>query len=162
MNSRPPVLVLGIGNELFTDEGLGIAAAHRIAELNLAGVQVLDGGTLGIALLPEIADREALLVLDAVAAKGAEPGTVLVLRDDEVTRAHSLMVSVHQLGIADALASAELSGCRPDRLTAVGMVPADLDTGYGLSPLVESRLDSLVSQALAVLADWGVEVPAHA
>ncbi|MHB9863570.1 hydrogenase maturation protease [Streptomyces sp. YIM S03343] len=162
MNSRPPVLVLGIGNELFTDEGLGVVAAHRIAGLSLDGLQVIDGGTLGIALLPEIAGREALLVLDAVVADGAEPGTVVVLHGDEVTRAQSLMVSAHQLGIAEALAAAELAGCRPHRLAAVGMVPADLDTGYGLSPLVGSRLDRLVRQALDVLAGWGVEVPAHA
>ena len=65
---RPPILVLGIGNELFTDEGLGVVAARRIAQSGLPGVEVLDGATLGLALLPEIADRDAVLLLDAIVA----------------------------------------------------------------------------------------------
>ncbi|MFI6467951.1 hydrogenase maturation protease [Streptomyces sp. NPDC050538] len=99
------------------------------AALALDGVQVLDGGTLGISLLPQITDREAVLVLDAVAAQATDPGTVVVLHENEVACARSLMVSDHQLGITEALAAAELAGCHPRRLTAVGMVPADLDTG---------------------------------
>ncbi|MEV0743257.1 hydrogenase maturation protease [Streptomyces sp. NPDC050549] len=103
-----------------------------------------------------------VLVLDAVAVQDTEPGTAVVLHENKVTRARSLMVSVHQLSITEALATAELAGHRPQRLTAVGIVPADLDTGYGLSPLTRSRLDLLVSEALHVLAGWGVEAPAHA
>lgn len=155
---RSPVLVLGVGNELFTDEGLGVAAAHRLAADPAAGravVEVLDGGTLGLALLPEIADREAVLVLDAILADGAAPGELVVLHDDEVTQAGALLISAHQLGVAEALAAADFAGRRPRRLAAVGMVPACLDTGYGLSPTAAAGLDRLVRAAQDILAEWG-------
>lgn len=159
---RAPVLVLGIGNELFTDEGLGVVAARRIAELGLEGVDVVDGGTLGVGLLPEIVDRRALLVLDAMVADQAEPGDLLVLRGEEVPGADLLMVSAHQIGIAQALAAADLAGCRPPLLAAIGMVPADLSTGYGLSEPTAARLDRLVERALDVLTEWEVKVTSHA
>ena len=133
-----------------------------MAELHLAGVEVMDGGTLGIALLPAVAGREAVLVLDAITAAGAQPGDLRVLRDEEVARAQALMVSAHQIGIAEALAAAELAGCRPPKLAAVGMVPASLETGYGLSPQIKANLDHLVTAALEVLASWQVEVPVNA
>lgn len=162
VTGRPPVLAVGIGNELCGDEGLGVAAARRLAGLGLDGVEVLDGGTLGLALLPAVADRDALLVLDAMTAAGARPGEVLLLHDEEVTRAHAPLLSAHQLGIAQTLATADLAGRRPPLLAAVGMVPARVAIGYGLSPLVTARLDGLVARAVSVLRDWGVGEHAHA
>lgn len=153
---RAPILVLGVGNELFTDEGLGCVAATRIAALNLPGVDVRDGSTLGIALLPELAGRQALLLLDAIVGGDAEPGDLVVLRGAEVPAHRQLTVSAHQIGVGEALAAAELAGCVPPRLAAVGMVPECLDTGYGLSAGVERRMDALIEQALGVLAEWGV------
>src|SRR5664279_3236571 len=125
---RAETLVLGIGNELFTDEGLGVVAARRIADLALPGVEVLDGATLGLALLPEIADRTSVLLLDAVVAGELAPGTVLTLAADQIPMARSIMMSAHQIGVVDALAAAELAGCAPRRLAAVGMVPISLET----------------------------------
>jgi hydrogenase maturation protease len=152
---RSPVLVLGVGNELFTDEGLGCVAAQRIAALGLPGVDVLDGATLGLALLPELSGRSALLLLDAIVADAAQPGDLLELHGEEVPARYRMALSVHQIGVEEALAAAEFAGCRPPVLAAVGLVPADLEVGFGLSPLTTSRLDSLVDRALAILATWG-------
>jgi len=159
---RAETLVLGIGNELFTDEGLGVVAARRIADLALPGVEVLDGATLGLALLPEIADRTSVLLLDAVVAGELAPGTVLTLAADQIPMARSIMMSAHQIGVVDALAAAELAGCAPRRLAAVGMVPISLEMGYGLSPDAERGLDEVVDQALCQLAAWDVPVPTRA
>lgn len=159
---RPPILVLGVGNVLFTDEGLGVAAAERIAARSLPGVETLDGGTLGLSLLPEIADRTGLLLLDAVVGGRAAAGEVVVLAGEQVRQARSVLVSAHQIGVGEALAAAELAGCAPDRVAAVGIVPDSLDTGYGLSPAVAGKLDTLVDRALDVLAGWGVPVAADA
>ncbi len=153
---RAAVLVLGAGNELFTDEGLGCAAGRRIAELDLPGVEVLDGATLGLALLPEIAGRSALLVLDAVVGHDALPGELLVLRGDQVPANRYLTVSAHQIGVSEALAVAALAGCAPQRLAAVGMVPSCLETGYGLSPDAEAGMPELVARARDILRDWGI------
>jgi hydrogenase maturation protease len=157
-----PVLVLGLGNELFTDEGLGIEAARRIEALGLGGVEVADGGTLGLDLVPTLADRQSILVLDAVVAAGAEPGTIVVLDDSTVRSERRLMMSAHQLGLSEALAAADLWGRGPEVCAAVGMVPFSLDTGFGLSEPAEDRLDLLIASALDYLAEWGVEVPADA
>lgn len=154
--TRAPVLVLGIGNELFTDEGLGIVAAEQLAALQLPGVEVLDGGTLGLDLLPEIADRQSVLVLDAMAARGHLPGDVLVLHGAEVPAARDLLLSAHQIGVAEALATAELAGVAPARIAAAGMVPADLATGVGLSSTTSAALGTLVTAARGVLRAWGV------
>lgn len=156
---RAPVLVLGVGNELFRDEGLGVVAARRIGTLGLPGVEALDGATLGLALLPEIADRESVLVLDAVVRSGSEPGDVVVLLDDAVPAAWGGAVSAHQIGVPDALAAATFAGRAPRRVAVVGMVPVSLQTGVGLTPRVAAHLDAVIGRALDVLAAWGVEAP---
>jgi hydrogenase maturation protease len=153
-HARPPFLVLGLGNELFTDEGVGVAAACRLARLDLPGVEVLDGGTLGLALLPELEGREGLLLLDALLLPGGRPGEVAVLTGDELPGAHVLLTSAHQLGVVEALAAAELAGRAPGRVAAVGMVPSSLETGYGLTPLAAARVGAMVSRAAALLATW--------
>jgi hydrogenase maturation protease len=153
---RAGVLVLGVGNELFTDEGLGCAAARMVADLELPGVDVLDGATLGLALLPELADRTGLLLLDAVVRQGARPGELVVLHGDGVWGGSGLAVSAHQIGVAEALAAVELVSRAPARLAVVGMVPVSLDTGCGLSPAVVSRLPAMVDLAREILRGWGV------
>jgi hydrogenase maturation protease len=153
-----PVLVLGVGNELFTDEGLGCVAAQAIARLELPGVEVLDGSTLGIALLPLLAGRDAVLLLDATVGRDAQPGDLIVLHGDEVPASRHLTTSAHQIGVCEALAAAELAGCRPPTLAAVGMVPVSLETGYGLSAPIADRIPQMVHTACAVLREWGVDV----
>lgn len=159
---RPPILVLGLGNELFSDEGIGIVAARRIQDREYAGVEVIDGGTLGLMLLPEVEGRESLLVLDALVAEGARPGDVIVLEDDDVYQGRQLLFSAHQVGLSEVLAAAELAGRAPARVAAVGMVPASLETGYGVSATAEEALDDMVAAAAAILETWGVREIAHA
>lgn len=153
-----PVLVLGVGNELFTDEGLGCVAAERVAGRlaaeGLHGVDVRDGSTLGLGLLPELSGRRAVLLLDAVLSAGSRPGDVLVLEGDDVPVTRPLTLSAHQIGVGEALAAARFAGCCPDVVAAAGIVPAVLETGYGLSPAVEASMDRLVDAALALLRRW--------
>lgn len=149
-----PILVLGLGNELFTDEGLGIEAARRVAKLDLPDTEVADGGTLGLELVPTLADRRCLLVLDAVAKDGAAPGTILILDDGTVRSARQLLVSAHQLGLSEALAAVDLWGKGPEVCAGVGMVPESLETGFGLSEFVAGRIDELVATAVGIVEDW--------
>ena len=158
---RAPVLVLGVGNELFADEGLGVVAARQLAALGLPGVEVLEAGMLETSLLREIVDRSALLVLDAVVDSGLPGGEVVVLTAAELERCRSLLLSAHQLGVLDALLEAEVAGRAPRRVVAMGLPPAELDTGYGLSVLVEAALGRVVRRALDQLAEWDVPVPVH-
>ena len=152
---RAPWLVLGIGNELFSDEGLGIAASHRIAAMGLPGVEVLDGGTLGLAIAPEMDDRRGVLVFDAVVSGGSSAGDVLVLRDDEIPATRQMLMSVHQIGVVDALMAADLAGTKPDRIAACGIVPSSLEVGWGLTPETEAQMGALLRAGLEVLHEWG-------
>lgn len=157
---RSATLVLGLGNELFTDEGIGIVAARTLAKEDLPEVDVVDGGTLGLALLPTIESREALLVLDAISPDGRRPGDVVVLDGESIKRESRLLYSAHQLGVTEVLAAADLAGVAPGRLAAVGMVPASMETGYGLSDVAIKALPEMLDRALDILASW--KEPAHA
>jgi len=154
---RAPFAVLGLGNELFTDEGVGVRAAFEVEKTGLGDLDVLDGGTLGIQLLPEIEGRTGLLVLDAMVADGSSPGEILVLGPEELVRPRMLLMSAHQVGIAETLGAAALLGTSPRLLAAVGMVPFSLDTGYGLSPEATDQLPEMVAQAVAILERWLAE-----
>jgi len=149
------VLVLGIGNELLGDDGLGVAVARRLATADLPGIEVLDGGTLGLMLLPYLAGREALLVLDAVASGDSQPGDTVILRDADIRRGHGVRATAHDVGLVDALSAAELAGCAPARIALVGAVPESIADRYGLSPTLESTVDALAAAALGVLVEWG-------
>jgi hydrogenase maturation protease len=157
VNGRPRLLVVGIGNELFTDEGIGPAAARRLVPRAPADVEVLDGGTLGLRLLPEIEDREGLLLLDAVVGRGLQPGNVVVLEGDAFSVGARVLFSAHQAGIPEALAAAGLSGRAPARVAAVGMAPASLATGYGLSVVATRAMDEMLDRAMAMIEAWGGE-----
>ncbi len=157
-----PVLVLGVGNELLGDDGIGVAAARNLANRPIPGVDVVDGGTLGLMLMPYIAGREAVLVLDAVSRTRGAPGQVIVLGDGEVRAGHGVRVSAHEIGPVDALSAARLAGCAPARVALVGVVPESITERWGLSPVAASSIGEMVEAARRVLADWGVEVPGGA
>ena len=154
---RAPFAVLGLGNELFTDEGVGVQAAWAVEREGLSDVEVLDGGTLGMALLPEIEGRTGLLVLDAMVAEGSKPGDLVVMDATELVRPRMLLMSAHQVGIAETLGAASLLGTTPRLLAAVGMVPYSLDTGYGLSPAAQERVPKMVEMAVGILTRWMAE-----
>ncbi|OAA19797.1 hydrogenase maturation protease [Frankia sp. EI5c] len=164
-----PVLVLGIGNELLGDDGVGVVAARRLAAAPMPGVDILDGGTLGLMLMPYLAGRQAVLVLDAVSTAHGRPGDVIVIPDGDVRRGHGVRATAHDVGLVDALAATELAGCAPRHVALVGVVPESITDRFGLSALLEARVDALVDAARAVLADWRpvpsdwkVQVPGHA
>ena len=146
--SRPQrPLVLGIGNILLRDEGVGVAVVQRIAtaeaagELHLPdGTRVVDGGTLGLDLLPMIGEADQLVMVDAVNL-GRPPGTVTILRDEAVQAALSGHVSPHQIGVGDLVAAARLTGIMPARLTLIGIQPEAISIGLELTGPVEAAVE---------------------
>ncbi len=159
---QAPVLVLGIGNELLCDDGVGVVAARRFADPPIPGVDVLDGGTLGLMLMPYIAGRRAVLVLDAVSAAHGAPGEIVLIRDSDVRRGHGVRATAHDVGLVDALSAAELAGCPPARIALVGIVPSFITEHWGLSPIVAAQVDAMEAAARAVLAGWGLEATGDA
>jgi len=150
-------LVLGLGNILLGDEGVGIRVVERLqARYDLPDeVQVLDGGTLGLDLLPYVEDADRLLVVDALEL-GAEPGTVARLEGHEVPAFLGVKVSPHQVGLADLMAVTRLRGHFPERLVLWGVQPEVIAVGIELSPTVAAQVDLLVEKTVAELAGWGI------
>lgn len=156
MSHAVPMLVLGLGNVLCGDDGVGPAV---IAELSRRytppdGVRVVDGGTLGLALLPLLAEADRVLLVDSVQT-GAAPGTLVHLDGDDVTPAVRSQLSVHQVGVADLLDGLRLCGHWPLCLTLVGVVPATLELQLGRSPAVEETIPALVEAVVEEAARWG-------
>jgi hydrogenase maturation protease len=152
-------LVIGLGNPLMGDDGLGLAALERLRGAGLPGsVELLDGGTWGLNLLHRIEAADQVLFLDAVDA-GRAPGDPVVLEREELPRLLDVKLSPHQIDLREVLALAELRGALPPRMAAVGLQPASVEMRAGLSPLLAERLGELVAMALDRLRAWGHVVP---
>jgi hydrogenase maturation protease len=150
-------LILGVGNLLMSDEGVGVHIIQRLAADYQfpEEVQVLDGGTLGMDLLYYLEGTENLLLIDAVQAR-KEPGTLIRLEGEEVPAFMSIKISPHQLGVPDMLAAAKLKGdCYPERIVLWGVQPELMEIGLDLSPKVESQVDTIIENILDQLQAWG-------
>jgi hydrogenase maturation protease len=154
------IKVLGVGNLLWADEGFGVRCVEALGAGRAfpEDVELLDGGTLGLALIPLLQDATHLLIFDAVDF-GGDPGSLIVARDDELPRFMTRdKMSLHQAGMNDVLAMLAMLGHRPEALTLVGVQPVQLDDyGGSLTPTVQSRVPEAVDLALAELAAWGAE-----
>jgi hydrogenase maturation protease len=157
MDVQREVLVLGIGNFLWADEGFGVRAVEALHQAIRfpAGVELMDGGTLGLSLLPYVETSRCVLVFDAI-DYGLEPGTLKVLRDAEVPAWGARKLSPHQNGFNDVLALAQLHDCAPEHIVAIGVQPQTLDDfGGSLTAPVRARLQDAVQLAAEQLAKWG-------
>jgi hydrogenase maturation protease len=153
------VKVLGVGNLLWADEGFGIRCVEALDQAweFPPEVELLDGGTLGLALIPLLQDATHVLLFDAVDC-GREPGTLVIARDDDVPRYMNRdKMSLHQAGMNDVLASLEMLGHKPRAFTLVGVQPVELaDYGGSLTPGVRALVPQALEHGLAELAAWGV------
>lgn len=151
------VLVLGIGNILWADEGFGVRAVEALNASHEfpAGVELMDGGTLGMYLLDDVCTSRDILIFDCADLKAA-PGTLQVLRNDAIRAWSATKLSPHQTGFNDVLAAAALRGFYPERLTVIGVQPVLLDDyGGTLSPALRALLPQALELGLAELAAWG-------
>ena len=146
MSERSSLLVLGLGNVLLEDDGVGSAAVAQLLERfhAPAGVRVLDGGTLGLSLLPYFDEADSVVLVDAVRADGS-PGTLVRLDGDDVQPAVATRLSPHQVGVADLLDGARWLDRYPRRVVLLGLIPQSIDLGLGLSPAVRASLPDLVA-----------------
>jgi hydrogenase maturation protease len=151
--------VLGIGNLLLGDEGVGIHTIRALRERFVfpGGVNIIDGGTMGLDLLPFIEGNDLLLIIDAVDFN-AEPGTVRVVEGKDVRTFMDMKFSVHQIGLPDMLFAASLTGVLPGTMCLVGIQPDRIETGLQLSVKVRDNFDSLMDTVKDKLISWGLEL----
>ena len=153
----PRTLVLGLGNVLLRDEGIGVWVAEALRRRFEfpPEVTVVEGGTLGLDLLPLLEGVERLLIIDAVKL-GRGPGEIARLEGEDVPAALEVKLSPHQVGVQDLLAAARLMGRDLPLVILWGMEPERLDPGIGFSPPVAAALPRLETQVLEELRRWGV------
>ncbi len=153
----PAVTLIGLGNVLMRDEGIGV---HAVRELQARyeipeSLQVVDGGTSGLDLLPFIENRDKVLVVDAVNFR-KEPGYLQMLIDAEIPAFFSVKSSLHHLGLVDVLAAAQLLEVAPRQIRLIGIQPEIMELGLELGELMQSKMALLLEHILAQLADWGI------
>jgi hydrogenase maturation protease len=153
------VLVLGIGNLIMCDDGIGVRVVQKLQQFYSVpdNVKAVDGGTLGLDLLPELENITNLILVDAVET-GEKPGTCVRLSGQELPIALETKLSPHQMGLKDLLAVSELMGHSPREMVLIGVQPACIEMDTELTPEIESKLDTLLASVLAELKRWGVEI----
>ena len=144
------VVVLGVGNLIMGDEGVGIRCVEQLEAGGQlpADVVTIDGGTSTHELLGDLENLDLLVIVDAVATNSA-PGSLVRLEGDHIPHAFSNKLSPHQHGINDLLANLRLLGRSPGRLVLHGVTPKRISLGMELSPEVEAALPELNARVLA-------------
>ncbi len=161
--------ILGLGNRIESDEALG---ALVVEQLNaepalLAGlpdpgaVDLIDGGTVGLALIPHLMDLDGLVVVDVINA-GAEPGTLIDLDGSALMRKEQQLMSVHDLGAGELLGALFLIDAWPRRVRVVGLEPKAIELGTELTPEVAAGVPGLIGTVVDYLDAWQQEDAAAA
>lgn len=153
----PPVLVMGVGNPLMADEGVG----PRIVEFLREGydfpesVEVEDAGTMGYMIIDLLRERQRVLILDAIKDTGFDPGVVLQLTPEEIAP-NQVIHSMHDLRVIDVLQTAELMGVTPE-VVCIGVQIESMEQWVTeLSPRVEAAIPMAAAVAMQVLEEWGI------
>ncbi len=152
-------LILGIGNVLLTDEGVGVRALNELQRRYTFSddVELLDGGTSGIELLRHIQDHDNLIIIDCM-TYDKPPGTVYRVENDDVPAVFRTRISPHQLGLSDLLASAMLTGKTPENMVLFGVEPESVDIGLELTETVEKVLPKLIKAVVGEVSKIGCSV----
>jgi hydrogenase maturation protease len=146
-------VVLGIGNVLLSDEGVGVHAIKALAQRyeETKQVEIVDGGTAGMELLPLLEGAHHLIVVDAIRC-GQPPASIVRLEGEQVPAYFKTKLSPHQVGLSDVLAALAFKGTIPGQVVLIGVQPVKLSLGMDLSPEVNARLEEVVSMVRAELA----------
>ena len=159
------VLILGIGNILLKDEGLGVHVAHELQKYDLpSNVDIIDGGTAGLDILLSQEGLYKLVVIDAIRT-GKEPGTIYKTRYSRSSfldsrsspsieyPASSIQISLHQVGLLDALDATEKMNCAPKEVTVIGVEPGQISLGLELTEPVKQSIPEVIKQVLEEIQD---------
>lgn len=161
-SSPAPTLIIGLGNLLLSDEGVGIHVLRQLQQhyAFVPRVELVDGGTTGLDLLALFQTHDTVLLIDALFLPEAVPGEIQVLRDKAILATLTKKLSMHHLGISDVLALCELLDEHPREMVLVGIVPEHLELGTVLSPSVTERLPAILREIGAILRCWNIDMQA--
>lgn len=149
------IVVLGLGNILLGDEGVGIHALKMLEErMNDPRVNYYDGGTQGLTLLPFIEEASHLLILDAVQARVSPPGTLIELQEEQLNSQVTVKFSAHDIALPDLLALLHFRKQNQIRLKLLGITPLEMEPSTDLSGPVNNATKELVDRAEEILKTW--------
>ncbi|HXE37881.1 MAG TPA: HyaD/HybD family hydrogenase maturation endopeptidase [Azonexus sp.] len=156
-------VVLGIGNTLLSDEGVGVHVIEALEKAFLLppDVEVIDGGTCAMEMLEQLENLDLLVVVDCVRS-GSPPATHVVIKGDAVPVFFKTKLSPHQIGLSDVLASLEFTGRAPKATVIVGIEPASMALGMEPTPAVAARIPDLVDLTVGELRAHGLHIEARA
>jgi hydrogenase maturation protease len=158
-NNPRPILVIGLGNPIMGDDGVGVLALELFRDTFdiEEGVELMDGGTWGMNLLPYIESSGRLLLVDAIRG-GVGPGEDVFVAGPDLPRVLGQKLSAHQVDIVDVLTLAQLRGTLPLHTVALGVEPARIEMRSDLSPEVARGVARLPERMAGQLREWGVRV----
>ena len=157
--NRNQITILGIGNTLYTDEGLGVHALAALQEKYGMDqqVQLVDGSTDGMSLLGPVEDTDYLIVIDAINA-GKDGGHIIELHGNDIPAYYGIKMSIHQLGFQEVLLAAKLRERYPKNIVMIGMQPTSLELGIELSETNEAQLPKLLKLVEQQVNKWKNEM----
>ena len=151
------IVVLGVGNILLSDEGIGVHAVNRLEALYdlPTEIEIIDGGTSGMDCLDQVSGADYLLIADAMRSKQV-PGTITRLSGDQIPAFFKTKISPHQVGISDMLAALNFHGLMPKNIVLIGVEPLSFATAMELSPDLAARLPDVVAALVTELTGLGL------
>jgi hydrogenase maturation protease len=152
------ITLIGLGNILLKDEGVGVHVANAIRERYSFSpeVEIIDGGTLGLDLLHYFEGRDKVLLVDAVDFR-KEPGYIGIMDDDAIPSTLFAKLSVHHIGLSDVLFAAKLLDYTPSKIRLIGIQPQSLDVGLDVTDCIASKIEELMRLVVETLKEWKVE-----
>lgn len=148
------IIVLGLGNMLLRDDGVGIHVVRKLASNPTADFSLQDGGTIGLALLNDLAGATGVIAVDA-AAMGEKPGTVKVFTGEAMDRQLSgFKTSAHEVALADLMAAAALTGALPEHRALVGIEPESIAWGLDPTAAVAAAIPKACEEIVTLGALW--------
>ena len=156
-NKPETVTVLGLGNILLSDEGVGVHAASLLRNRYYFSprVEIIDGGTMGLDLLPFFQDGDRILIMDAVDF-GKPPGHIEVVEGDAIPSVLKTKLSVHHIGLSDLLLATKLTRNTPLEICLLGVQPQSLEPGLELTEGIHARMELVIKQAAQKLTEWHI------
>jgi hydrogenase maturation protease len=161
------VLVMGVGNTLLQDDGIGVHVTESLRRSNqgAAGdpdLELIDGGTIGLSLLPDLEDAAAVIIVDA-SEIGEQPGVVRIFRDREIDQQLSgKRRTVHEVALADLFAAAAIRGRSPARRALIAIQPGCTEWGLQPTPAVQAAIPAACTAVTDLARQWRAEVAADA
>lgn len=157
MSIKQPLL-LGVGNILLSDEGIGVRVIEEFERrYTCSGLDILDGGTAGMELLDDLSKRSLVIIVDAIKSE-EPPGTIRLLANDQVPIFFAQKLSPHQLGLSDVLSALLMIDEFPEQLFLLGVVPESLEPGIGLTAALTERVPEVLKELKALLQSQGVQL----